>query len=355
MNRPERWQVGEPLSARKLNETRRESTLARNSSVTGPGSAIVGDNFGMHAQHHQKPSVLLVEAQEEFSKGGFTDNYQTIDYIYSGWCLLYRFDKTTGDYKKETGYTGAMIRVWDVFGKREKGDIFYAVYNKDSQRLEAIPGSDLKIQEGLCLGCVGNGWYEIELADFPFECGKAEETDCSGSGSSESNDSESSAGDTCDLCNAGSESGSDATEESASDSDCLTVTEFTVEKVRPIPREPQEVVCAHDARTLPIKIGGHVRMLPIGAGCDGQRLYAIVSAEYEMIKVPLPDWECCDGEVVMTACNYMIVEGKYCTGWATGCPSGSDGGGTGGGTGGGGVGDGGDGGGDGGGGGVVLP
>ena len=321
MNRPERWGTGDPLSARRLNQTNHEATLGRQSSVSGPGSAMVGDNFGMHAQHFNKPQVLLVEAQEDFSKDKYTDNYAALDQKYSGWCLLFRFNKDTGDYEKETGYAGGLIRVWDVFGKREKGDVFYAVQNRDSQRLEAIPGTDLRIQEGLCVACLGNGWYEVELADFPYECGKSEEGSCDESGSGESEESQSSEGAGCDLCNTGGGSGSDASEESASDEHCESVTEFTVDKIRPIPRDPQVIVCAHDARTMPIKIGGHVRMLPIQKGCGGEQLYAIVSAEYEMIKVPLPDWACCDGEVVMVACNWMIIEGKYCTGWVTGCPS----------------------------------
>ena len=39
-----------------------------------------------------------------------------------------------------------------------------------------------------------------------------------------------------------------------------------------------------------------------------------------MFIVPLPDWECCDGEVVMTACNWLIVEGVYCSGPSDPCP-----------------------------------
>lgn len=324
MNQPAKWGTGEPISARKLNGLTEEATLGRTASVTGPGSAMIGDNFGLHAQHHQKPSVILVEAQEDFEKGGYTDNYQALDEVTSGWCLLYRFDKSDGSYKSESGYAKGMFRVWDTIGQgKKKNDTFYAVFNKDSQRLEVLPGVDLRVVEGLCVSCLGNGWYEVELGDFPFECGKSEEESCSDSGSGSDSASESSDQFGCDLCEEVDPELSDMSNFSADDEACTSVQQVEINKVRPLPRDPQEIVCAHDARSLPIKIGGHVRMLPIHKSCDGEQLYAIISAEYEMIKVPTPDWECCDGEVVMTACNWIIVEGKYCTGWTASCPSNS--------------------------------
>ena len=51
----------------------------------------------------------------------------------------------------------------------------------------------------------------------------------------------------------------------------------------------------------------------------GEQLYAIISAEYEMLRVPVTDWECCNGEVIQTRCDFLLIEGTLCEVWQDEC------------------------------------
>ena len=157
-------------------------------------------------------------------------------------------------------------------------------------------GAPVNLREGLCNSCLGDGWYRVELAEFnespndPY-ADPYEEQDCN----------------FCALA-----SGADYSD------DCDAITAFEADKTRPV--GTGEFVYAHDARTLKIKDGGHVRILPIHKDPEtGEQLYAIVSAEYEMLKVPVTDWECCNGEVIQTRCDFLLIEGTFCESWTDEC------------------------------------
>jgi hypothetical protein len=153
-------------------------------------------------------------------------------------------------------------------------------------------GAPANLKEGLCAECLGDGWYRIELATF-----------------NESPPSEYD-GQSCDLC-------AQATNVDYTD-DCESITTFDPDKTRPV--GTNQFVYAHDARTLKIKDGGHVRMLPIHKDPQtNEQLYAVVSAEYEMLKVPVTDWECCNGEVIQTRCDFLLIEGTLCEVWTDEC------------------------------------
>lgn len=138
------WNPGDPLSAGRLNATNAQAMQSRRAVVHGPGQSMVGDNFGPQAAHHLKPNTVLCVATEDFKANIITDNYQAVDVVPSGKCLTLRFSKTYGDYREEQKFQE--FRVWDPLAEyggsemKAEGDVFYAAYNKDSGRLEAIGG-----------------------------------------------------------------------------------------------------------------------------------------------------------------------------------------------------------------------
>ena len=139
------WTPGDPLSASRLNQTNKQALQSRRAVTHGPGSSMVGDNFAPQSAHHSKPEVVLCVAVEDFAAGKTTDNYKAIDVVPSGKCLILRFATTHGDYREEQKYK--TFRVWDPLSQyadgemKAEGDVFYAVFNKDSQRLEVLGGA----------------------------------------------------------------------------------------------------------------------------------------------------------------------------------------------------------------------
>jgi len=151
-------------------------------------------------------------------------------------------------------------------------------------------GAPANLKEGLNVECLGDGWYRIEEATFN-ESAPEYPTDH------------------CDPCVLAANPYTD---------DCASIVAYDPNKTRPI--GSGTYVKAHDARTLKIRDGGHVRMLPIHKDpVTGEQLYAIVSAEYEMLKVPVTDWECCNGEVIQTRCDFLLIEGTLCEVWTDEC------------------------------------
>ena len=151
--------------------------------------------------------------------------------------------------------------------------------------------------EAIVTSCKGDGWYEVEIADFDGE------PDLSGA---------SGATDDCNLCTV---AGLDTTPGST----CEAVVSMSVSRTAPI--GTNEFVYAHDVEYLPLEIGGHCRIMPIHLSAAGEQLYAVVRGPHPLIKDPKGDWDCCDGTVVQTECSYNIVEGVHCAAWVQDCPS----------------------------------
>ncbi len=318
---------GQPLSAAHLNAVQREALRGRMAAARGPGMAAVNSMSGPQSSHMPRPQVQLCIATQDFQEGvGDTDLYTT-DFVPSGPAVLYRLNTTTSLYESEEEYSP--FRVWDVASwiagvptNIKKGTVFYAALNKESERLEIIASTGMQVLEGLNVGCVGDGWYRIELADFD-DTPAADYYYCS-------EDMQQELQDDCDLCEETRPEDLDAYTGT-----CAPLGGVMMNRTRPIGRG--EFVYAHDTRRLPILEGGHVRLLPIHHCIKSvpapdstpeepkwmevkEQYYAIMSAEYELLQIPLSDWECCDGEVIQTKCDWLIIEGKHCEGWEVTCP-----------------------------------
>lgn len=301
--KPQPWSSGDPITAQRLNSITQESLKNRRSQSFGPGNSFVGDGLGAVSSHHSKPSMHLCIAEEDFTDNQYTDTYTTLDKVPSGKCLLMRLNQDTGEYEKEISFEP--FRVWDPFAalnntkSKSKGDVFQAFYNKDNQRLEATP--DFRLTEGLMVACLGQGWYEIELAKWEVE------PKIPGGSGSYYDDTEE-----CDIC---------TLVNLVPDPNATSCGTKEVHIDHPRPTGLGMTVYAHDARRLPLKDGGHVRMMKTHTSKSGEPLYAIISGEYKMLAIANPDYECCDGEVVQTGCTYYVVEGVECHIYTKDCPS----------------------------------
>ena len=318
---------GQGIGANHLNSVQREALRGRSAVARGEGVTAVGSMAGPQSSQFPRPQVQLCIATEDFSDGSSTDLYTT-DQVASGPAVLFRLNTTTSEYEEEEDRTP--FRVWDVASwiagvptVIKKGSVFYAALNKESERLEIIASTGMQLLDGLNVGCVGDGWYRIELADFD-DTPAADYYYCSEEMQQELQDD-------CDLCEETRPEDLDA-----HTGTCVPLGNVELNRTRPIGRG--EFVYAHDARRLPIMEGGHVRLLPIHYCAKSvpapdstpeepkwieikEQYYSIVSAEYELLRVPLSDWECCDGEVIQTKCDWLIIEGKHCEGWEVTCPA----------------------------------
>lgn len=297
-----KWGAGEPISAAKLNAMRAEALRSRGTEIVGPGSVVINDVYSTQGAHHVKPQVQLCKAMEDFGVMKLSpDLYETNDTVQSGMCLLQRLNTLTGAYAQEIGF--AQFRVWDPFNQSIKsGDVFFAVQNRDSQRLEALPTIPRPL-EGITRKCLGDGWWEVEVGEFK---GQPNALYCYSPNASEDEE--------CDLCELTQISSQDGAEP------CQTAS-VSIEWQRPIPKK--EYVYAHDARRIPLKKDGHVRVMFSHYSDCGDPLFFVINGEYEMVKIAFPDYECCDGVVIQTGCKYVIVEGVECETiepYTPGCP-----------------------------------
>lgn len=351
--KPQKWTAGDAITASRLNSLTDESLRSRNAEAVGPGSSMVGDNFGSSSAHHQKPQAQLCVAYEDFKENIYTDNYAALDKIPSGKCRLVRFNSATGDYEEESVFEP--FRVWDPIAKltseknKVKGDFFYAAFNKDNQRLEVLSaGVGVKIRHGLVVQCLGFGWYLIELMDSLGLSPPAEQG--SGSGSSSGSDPPN----PCSICDTAS-----LFPGCAEDEFLLQCGESGVfDPIRP--RRGADTPCvegltgngtfitAYDKRVVPLKDKGQVtvlftgdRQLPEGSesqSVEPEEVWTVLTGEYQLVKIPIEKWECCDGEnVKRIMCKTVIVEGEECIGPVDSCDQSSSGPLGGSGTGGGGV------------------
>jgi len=340
--KPQKWSAGDAITAGRLNSMTSESLRSRNAEAVGPGSSMAGDNFGSSSANHQKPQAQLCIAVEDFKDNIYTDNYFALDKIPSGKCRLMRFNSTNGEYEEEAVFEP--FRVWDPIAKltsaknKMEGDFFYAVFNKDNQRLEVLSaGAGVKIRHGLMVQCLGFGWYLIELMDSLGIEPPVEQESLSGS------TSESDPGDPCSICDI------PKLLPGCTDEDfLLKCGEGGIfDPLRP--RKGVDTPCvpgltgtgvfvaAYDKRVVPLKENGQVTVLFTGdrhipgsesydasscsgSSCQPEDSWTILTGEYQLVKIPIEKWECCDGEnVKRVMCRTVIVEGTECIGPSDSC------------------------------------
>lgn len=297
------------------------------------GIAYANSQYLNASSDDRHSQMLLVQAMEDFVEQ--VTDHLTVDDVPSGKCRRVELNQQTNQYEAIgteqndfwvhdpiAGFSGATAPV--------VGNRFHVQWNPNSKRWEVAATGVLKPIEGVTVACLGGGWYTVELGDFLAPC--PGEGGGSGSGSGSGSDSgsgfESGSG-------SGSGSGSDSSDSSGGEASCDPCIIFDIDDPETqmcdqvaeveVPRDRPEgkkiFVCAHDTRTLPLKVPGHVRVVPMGIDADGDPYYAVISGEYNLLSIPIPDWECCDGEVVMTSCKILVVEGAYCEGYSQGCPS----------------------------------
>jgi hypothetical protein len=224
---------------------------------------------------------------------------------------------------------------------KKEGDVFHAAYNADNQRIEVIASAaNIEIRHGIVIECIGQGFWKIELAD----CLQVNPPTCSLDvqwPATSASTSASASEDPCDLC---------ATDPECGGMNFNTADNCTVGSVDPVrPRADSECypirgngtyVMAYDKRAVPLKINGMVTVLWNGDYCAGaegsqsepairisscsasdsaseggtrMKLYTVLTGEYELVRIPHEEWECClDGTVKKVRCTTFIVEGTYC-------------------------------------------
>lgn len=337
MTTPHNWIPGEPITASRLNVGQQESLRARRQITVGAGSSMVNELMGNQANVVPKKLIRLAIAIEDFVDAGTqTDLATGIDDVPSGLCKWYRLDRKSGNHVEDT--LSSTFLCYDVIGGlnngvlRVKDEIFYVIYNEDSKRLEILQSVSFRLTYGIARTCLGDGWYEVEISDWnetPF------------TGSSSASVSSSVSDDPCDLCVI------EPDEEFVGDTEaCDTIEEVSVS--RSTGAGTGQIVYGHTAETIPLKIGGMVKMLKRSAAdyssssaSESQsssssisvsddiiidRLYDIVDATKPLLSLPFPHYECCempDGsrQVKMTRCDRAIVEGVKCPGVNDPCPT----------------------------------
>jgi hypothetical protein len=282
-----------------------------------------------------KKLIRLAIATEDFVDAGTrTDLATGVDDVPSGICHWYRLDRKSGNHVEDT--LAAPFLCYDVIGGlnngvlRVKDEIFYVIYNEDSKRFEILQSVSFRLTYGIARTCLGDGWYEVEISDW-------NETPYTGSDSASV--SASASDEPCDLCVI------EATEEVMGDTEACDALQI-VEVSRNVGTGTGQIVYAHTASTMPLKIGGLVKMLKRSAADASStidsasnsssmsvsddiltdRLYDMVDYEKPLLSLPFPHYECCtlpDGskEVRMTRCDRAIVEGVKCIGIDDPCPS----------------------------------
>jgi len=345
MTTPRNWIPGEPITAERLNVGQQESLRARRQIALGDGSSMVNEIMGNQAANLRKRLIRLAIAIEDFIPAGErTDLAEGVDDVPSGLCKWYRLDRKSGNHVEDT--LSAPFLCYDVIGGlnngvlRVRNEIFYVIHNEDSKRFEILQSVSFRLTYGIARTCLGDGWYEVEISDWNETPNTTSE-----SASLSASVSSSASDDPCDLCVI------QPTEELLGDTEaCDTIQE--VEVSRNVGFGTGQIVYGHTAETVPLLIGGMVKMLKRG-NADSQsmsasasssssisesaslsvsddilidRLYDIVDSTKPLLSLPFPHYECCtlpDGskEVRMTRCDRAIVEGVKCPGSENPCPT----------------------------------
>lgn len=366
---PRQFLPGQLITAARLNQLRREGIRDKQSYTGGPGGSIVDDyQSGGKSVHHAKPGTILCRAIEDFETNKYTDAYLWPDPVPTGLCRLVRLNPSNGQYEMESSATPE-FRVWDPMAlisggtSKMKGDSFYAAYNKDTNRVEAIGvAAGIEIRHGLVSECLGMGWYMVELMDcIQYEPPECENYNPWSSGSaSQSASASQGAPAACDQCDFrsppecdGDSDGVDYQQECGSGDIAVPLRPRRDSSCYPLVGNG-EFVYALDKRTVPLKLGGMVTIVWFGdrcnggsgsgtgweSGCgsesasasasasqggdEGAKLYNVINGEYQMVTIPIKEYECCeDGVVRQVNCTTFIVEGIVCKTPETPCPTSS--------------------------------
>mgnify|MGYP003648107467 CR=1 FL=1 len=140
---------------------------------------MVNETMGNQSALSHEAGTRLVVAKEDFTKDvQETDIYAIFDPHYSGKCMMMRLNSSgaapTGLYEEEV--YSREFRVWDPMAlltdasSKSSGDMFYAIYNKDSKRWEVLQvaavGSPRIFFEVVGYECISD--TEVELTVTPI-------------------------------------------------------------------------------------------------------------------------------------------------------------------------------------------
>lgn len=317
MKRPDNWTKNELLRAERLNEMIEFS--AGNQFLAGAGvTGQTGTRIGKGMTPTEQNYLLLVQATEDFAIQ--TTDLGVLDDVPSGEVRIVRLNMTDSVHETSLTEERAYDTITGLQGGEApvQGDYFYVMFNRDSGRWEKIGAAQFGVVHGIARQCLNDGWYLVELATFNEEPQQASDFV--------------NMGEECSICETFAPvSGSDMTDEIDA---CNSVKDIDPDFTKPIPIGV--CVFAHDADGLPLRIGGHVKMVARGAGmlsasgsvagsCSDNIqdiLYDILSGTRKMIKFPAKEvWTCCpDGSVRLTSCTSVIVYGIACDPVGQECP-----------------------------------
>lgn len=297
-----------PASIAKL-----EALLA--TARTTAKNATGRDGYSESVMPHQAPEVYIAYPVSADGIPGMTGIEPG-----HGECYIYQLVQvgTSNDYDKELMLVDGLTKeVYNLAASPIPQMEFPILRDKYGNWLAAIAG--MTLLDGLVVACQGDGWYQVELAEFdptpPVVFG-------TGTGTS------SGVGDDCTPCNM----------VETDVSNCTAPQEVAI--TRTLPVGTGTIVRAHYTRTLPLKVGGHVRLTrmaapavvgtgsgtAVGTGTSAtDNYYSIVTGQHTLWKLPFPDYECCTDPVTaatsvqLVACSHVIVEGHGCGSAYTPC------------------------------------
>lgn len=140
MTIPREWTPGDPITAGRLNVGNAESLRSRRDINLGPGSSLVNETLGNQSANMQPPLMRLSVAIEDFEIQPERTDLNTVDDVPSALCKQMRLSRNDSTYREES--ISNTYRVWDATGGSKKlGEVFYAVFNRDSKRWEALVAS----------------------------------------------------------------------------------------------------------------------------------------------------------------------------------------------------------------------
>lgn len=348
-----RWNPGDPITAERLNVDQAEALRPRRDVNLGNGSSLVNETLGNQSANMQPPLLRLAIATERFRIPDERTDLPVPDDVPSGLCKMMRLSRYDSVHREETRTNE--FRAWDVLGglnnapMRERGEVFYVVFNKDSKRWEVLVAPPNPIIHAIVLSCLGDGWHEVEIVNWNGVPGASSSGSLSNS-LSVSDENE------CDVCSLlpdmtvpvlGSASVSDSVdidEESCNSTDSLEIARTEGDRTG-------EIVYAHTTRLMPMLSGGMIKMmkrsiaessddslsasisssqsLSVSDEISTDHLYDVVEGVWPLVSLPFPTYECCvdpdtgASEIRMTACNKVIVEGYACDGPESPCPQGT--------------------------------
>lgn len=386
---PRKWTPSDPITAERLNQSQAEASRSRRDVSLGNGSSLVNEQMGNQSVNMLSPRIKLVVALEDFGLLEVpTDIAGAIDDVPSGLVREVRLGRITATHQDDT--SSVKFRAYDPAGwlsgkictpssdsesssssgsdsgsasesapeessTKSECDVFHVVYNSDSKRWEALGGAigSLTIVYGVTRACIGGGWYEIELTDWSDRpnIGLSDSSSMSESFSESLSESvsESASDDACDVCLA-----IDEPEDPLDEASCESVQTVSISVNAGTPTGV--IVYGHTAETLPLLVGGMVKMIKRGtiretitesfsesysqsvsdSASDDilsetitYDVYDIVDSTKPLVALPFPKYECCeyeDGskEVKMVQCTRVIVAGIVCAGEISPCDTGSD-------------------------------